>query len=90
MTATGVRGLSAVLAAGLVALAVAVCVAQGLAGPSGRPGPGTAMVVGHVLAALGALVLQLAADRVRGPLALLASWSILAIAAGVLWFGWWA
>jgi hypothetical protein len=84
------RGLSGVLAGGLVALAAVVCAAQWLAGTSGRPGPGMAAVVDHVLAALVAVVLQLAADRTRGHTATLASWSVLLIAAGVLWFGWWA
>jgi len=84
------RGLSGVLAGGLVALASAVCVAQWLAGTSGRPGPGMATVVGHVVAALAAVVLQLAAERALGRSAALASWSVLVITAGVLWFGWWA
>ena len=78
------------LAGGLVALASAVCVAQWLAGTSGRPGPGMATVVGHVVAALAAVVLQLAAERPLGRSAALASWSVLVITAGVLWFGWWA
>lgn len=93
VTATGVRalrGLSGILAGGLVALGVAVCVAQWLVGPSGPPGPGTAVVIGHVLAALAAVALQMVADRARGPLAALTSGSILVITAGVLWFAWWA
>jgi type IV secretory pathway VirB2 component (pilin) len=94
MTAgTGVRaarGLSGLLAGGLVVLAIVVCAAQWLAGTSGRPGPGVPAVVGHVVAASVAVVLQLVADRLRGPLAALASGSVLMIAAGVLWFGWWS
>lgn len=84
------RGLSGVLAGGLVVLAIALCVAQGLAGTSGRPGPGLATVAGHVVAALAAVVLQLAADRSQGCTAALAAWSVLLIAAAVLWFAWWA
>ncbi len=84
------RGLSGLLAGGLVVLAIVVCVVQWLAGTSGRPGPGMPVVVGHVVAALAAVVLQLMVDRLRGPLAALASGSVLVIAAGVLWFGWWA
>ncbi|MGH3982713.1 MAG: hypothetical protein ACREX8_10660 [Gammaproteobacteria bacterium] len=84
------RGLSGTLAGGLVALAVAVCAVQWLAGTSGRPGPGLATVVGHVFAALAAVVLQVVADRLRGPLAALASGSVLMIVTGVLWFSWWA
>lgn len=84
----GLRGLSGMLSGGLVGLAVVVCAAQWLAGTSGRPGPGMAEVVGHVVAALAAVVLQLVADRLRGTSAALASGSVLVIAAGVLWFGW--
>ncbi|MGH3813014.1 MAG: hypothetical protein ACRDUV_11225 [Pseudonocardiaceae bacterium] len=84
------RGLSGMLAGGLVGLAIVVCAAQWLAGTSGRPGPGMAEVAGHVVAALVAVVLQVLADRLRGPSAALASGSVLAITAGVLWFGWWA
>ncbi|MGH3873361.1 MAG: hypothetical protein ACRDSR_17940 [Pseudonocardiaceae bacterium] len=84
------RGLSGVLAGGLVALALAVCTAQWLATTSGRPGPGMAVVVGHVVSALAAAGLQLAAERSRGRGAPLASWSVLLLTAAVLWFGWWA
>ncbi|HKR50762.1 MAG TPA: hypothetical protein VJT72_14505 [Pseudonocardiaceae bacterium] len=89
-TGTAARGLSGMLAGGLVVLAIVVCLAQWLADGSGRPGPGMAEVVGHVVAALAAVALQVAADRRRGPFSALASGSVLVIAAGVLWFGWWA
>ncbi|MDQ2788167.1 MAG: hypothetical protein M3Y73_00100 [Actinomycetota bacterium] len=84
------RGLSGVLAGGLVVLAIAVCLAQWLAGASGQPGPGLAAVAGHGTAAAAAVGLQLAADRCRGRTAALASYSILLLTACVLWFGWWA
>jgi hypothetical protein len=84
------RGFSGVLAGGLVALAVAVCLAQWLAATSGRPGPGVAAVVGHVIAALGAVMLQLVAERSRGHTAVLAACAIPLLAAAVLWIGWWA
>jgi hypothetical protein len=48
------------------------------------------VVTGHVLAALAAVVLQLAVDRFRGRIATLAAWSVMVLAAAVLWFGWWA
>jgi len=83
------RGLSGVLAGGLVALALVVCGAQWLASTAGRPGPGMAAVAGHVLAALAAVTLQLAAQRSAGSRAALASWAVLVLSAGVLWFGWW-
>lgn len=84
------RGLSGVLSAGLVALALTVSLAQWLAGSAGDPGPGSVVVTGHVLAALAAVVLQLAVDRFRGRIATLAAWSVMVLAAAVLWFGWWA
>ncbi|MBV9011357.1 MAG: hypothetical protein JO272_04795 [Pseudonocardiales bacterium] len=84
------RGLSGVLAGGLVALAITVCVAQWLASTSGRPGLGMATVACHVLAALSAVVLQLAAEWAPRRGAALASWAVLVLAAVILWFGWWA
>lgn len=86
----GPRGLSGVLSGGLVALALVVCVAQWLASASGRPGPGMVAVAGHGVAAMIAVVLQLAAQRSRGSGGALASWSVLALTGVVLWFGWWA
>ena len=83
------RGLSGVLAGGLVALAVTVCLVQWWASISGDPGPGRAAVVGHMLAALGAVVLQVVAERSSGGVATLAPWCIVTLAAAVLWFGWW-
>jgi hypothetical protein len=83
-------GLSGVLAGGLVALAVTVCLAQWLALSSGYPGPGSAAVVGHVVAALGAVVLQSVAQRSPGRVATLTAWSMVMLAGAVLWFGWWA
>jgi hypothetical protein len=85
-----ILGLSGVLAGGLVALAIIVCLAQWLAGASGYPGPGSAAVAGHVLAALAAVGLQAAAERLHGRIATLAAWSVALLAAAVLWFGWWA
>ncbi|HEX6403954.1 MAG TPA: hypothetical protein VF003_12480 [Pseudonocardiaceae bacterium] len=81
-------GLSGVLAGGLVALAITVCLAQWLAGALGYPGPGSAAVAGHVLAALVAVTLQGAAERLQGRMATLAAWSVVVLTAGVLWFGW--
>jgi hypothetical protein len=84
------RGLSGVLAGGLIALAMVMCLAQWLAAAAGRPGPGAPAVAGHVVAALAGIMLQLVAERSRGRLAALASWSVLMLSAVVLWFGWWA
>jgi hypothetical protein len=49
-----------------------------------------ATVACHVLAAPSAVALQLVAERAPGRGAALASWAVLVLAAGVLWFGWWA
>jgi hypothetical protein len=45
-------------------------------------------VGGHVLAALAAVVLQLVAERFPSRFAMLAAWSVVVLAAAVLWFGW--
>jgi hypothetical protein len=74
----------------LIALAIAVCLAQWLVAASGQPGPGPAAVIGHVVAALAAVVLQLVAERFQGRIAMLASWAVLTLVMTVLWFGWWA
>ncbi|MGH3670713.1 MAG: hypothetical protein ACRDSH_08750 [Pseudonocardiaceae bacterium] len=84
------RGLSGVLAGGMVALAIVVCLAQALASSSGRPGPGIPAVSGHVMAAVAAVGFQLVAERSQGRIAALAAWSVVVLAAAVLWFGWWA
>jgi hypothetical protein len=84
------RGLSGVLTGGLIALAIVVCLAQWLAATSRQPGPGPASVVGHVVAALSALGLQLVAERSRGRFGTLACWSVLMLTVSVLWFGWWS
>ena len=90
LRSSATRGLSGVLVGGLIALAIAVCLAQWLAEASGQPGPGPAAVIGHVVAALAAVVLQLVAERFQGRIAMLASWSVLTLVMTVLWFGWWA
>ena len=72
----------------MVALAITVCLAQWLAGA--YPGPGAAAVAGHVLAALAAVTLQVAAERLQGRMATLAAWAVVVLAVTVLWFGWWA
>ncbi len=84
------RGLSGVVAGGLVALTIVVCLAQWLAATSGVPGPGAATIVGHLVAAVVAVGLQLAAERSRDRIATPASCAVLLLAAAVLWFGWWS
>ncbi|GGP61053.1 hypothetical protein GCM10010185_36940 [Saccharothrix coeruleofusca] len=84
------RGLSGAFAAGLVLLALVMIGVQVYAGTRDLPGPGLDVVLGHVLAAVIAVVAQLLADRRRGwPAAAL---SLLVVVAGAvaLWLFWWA
>lgn len=60
------RGLSGVLAGGLVALAAALIVAGVVAQQRGVPGPGAVSIGGHLVAAVVAVVLQRRADRTPG------------------------
>jgi hypothetical protein len=58
------RTASGICAAGLVALVVALLVVGAVASAAGDPGPGPTMLLGHSLAAAGAVVLHRVA-RVR-------------------------
>jgi len=87
----GLNGLlfaSGAVAAGLLALAIGVCVAAVTAGD--RPGPGVGAIVGHAVLAAAALFLQVAADRRRGLVAVLAALLVFPLAAVALWFWWWS
>jgi hypothetical protein len=80
-----VRGISGVLAGGLVALFVVLLVGWAVTTRTGSPGPGLAMLVGHGLAAVAAVVLQVLADRRRR---VLAPFVVIAVAVAVL-CGYW-
>lgn len=84
------RLLSGVLVGGLVMLALAVGLAKWFLEAAGHSGPSGRDVIGHAVAALSAVMLQLVVDRSRGPRAALAATAVLALAAAVLWFGWWS
>jgi hypothetical protein len=58
-----VRGLSGVLVGGLVALALVLLAGWVYADRTGLPGPGTAMLIGHGMAAVAAVVAQVWVDR---------------------------
>jgi predicted lipid-binding transport protein (Tim44 family) len=60
------RGLTGSLAAGLAVLAVGVLAVAGIDLYTGAPGPGAAMLIGHPLAAVLALLAQRVADRRNG------------------------
>ena len=84
------RGLSGVLAGGLVVLLAALGVAWYLAGLEGSPGPGTGMLVWHLVAVVVAVPAQLYADRRAGPRGTTAALAVLATAALVLTSQWFA
>ncbi|GJF03648.1 hypothetical protein [Pseudonocardia sp. D17] len=82
------RGLSGILAGGLVALFVVLLVGWAVTTRTGSPGPGTGMLVGHGVAAVVGVVAQVTADRRRDRIGLLASLLVLAVAVAVL-CGYW-
>lgn len=82
-------GLTGTLAAGLVVLAVLVLAAQAWGWLAGHPGPGVAMVAGHVLAAVFAVAAQRVADRERGTRAAACQLVVGLLALGVLTLLWW-
>lgn len=84
------RELAGALTVGLSVLAVVIVVFQVLAWFRDMPGPGVAMVVGHVLAAALAIVVQRVADRKAGMVAALAALGVVVITGGTLWMLWWA
>lgn len=82
------RGLSGVTAGGLVALFVVLLVGWLLTTRTGTAGPGTGMLVGHGLAAAGAVAGQVVADRRRDGVGTLAAAVVLAVGVAVL-CGYW-
>jgi hypothetical protein len=89
VTATRVlRGVTGVLAGGLVALLVALVVAWVVSNNTDMPGPGTATVVWHAVAAVVAVAAQIYADRRSGARGVLAAVGVLAAAALLLYFQW--
>jgi hypothetical protein len=84
------RGVSGALAVGLVLLALAMIGVQVYAGARGLPGPGLAVVAGHVVAAAAAVVAQVVADRRRGWAVALCGLLVVLLAVATLWFFWWA
>ncbi|MCO1657514.1 hypothetical protein [Pseudonocardia humida] len=80
------RGLTGVLAGGLVALLIALVIAWYV---SGTPGPGTGTLVWHALAAVVAVGAQVYADRHAGGRGAAAAVVVLATATALLVFQWW-
>jgi len=84
------RELAGALAVGLSVLAVVIVVFQVLAWVRDMPGPGPAMVLGHLGAAVLAVAVQRVADRTAGLVATLAALAVVAITGVTLWLLWWA
>lgn len=82
------RASSATAAGGLVALFVALLVGWLLTSRTGTAGPGTAMLVGHGVAAAAAVAAQIVADRRRDAAGAAAAVGVLAVAVAVL-CGYW-
>lgn len=84
-----VRGLSGIVAGGVVVLAVTVVGAAFLGARRGFPGPGGVAVTWHVIAALMVVAVQIAMDRRHGPLVLLGCSIVFLITGCLLWTQWW-
>jgi hypothetical protein len=84
------REVAGALAVGLSVLAIVVLVFQGLAWIRGLPGPGAPMVVGHLSAAVAAVLVQRVADRTSGWLATAATLAVVAITGVTMWLLWWS
>jgi hypothetical protein len=84
------RELAGALAVGLSVLAIVVLVFQALAWIRDMPGPGALMVVGHLTAAILAVLVQRVADRASGAMAAAAAVAVVAITAATMWLLWWS
>ncbi|GAB3446714.1 hypothetical protein [Actinophytocola sediminis] len=84
------RELAGALAVGLSVLAVVIVVFQVLAWARDMPGPGTAMVLGHLCAAVLAVLVQRVADRATGLVATVAALGVVVITGATMWMLWWA
>lgn len=82
------RGLSGVLAGGMVALVVALVVAWVVALRESSPGPGAAVLAVHAVAAAAAVALQIYADRTHGVRGTLATLVTVVLVVAVLAFEW--
>ncbi|MCL2533139.1 MAG: hypothetical protein FWE39_03145 [Nocardiaceae bacterium] len=83
------RGLSGVVAGGVVVLTAVVVGVAYLASDRDFPGPGRESVAAHVLSSVLVVVAQVVADRRRGVPAAVASAAVLVITGLLLWTQWW-
>lgn len=84
------RGLSGVVAGGVVVLTLVVIGTAYLASDRGFPGPGGESITAHVLASVAVVGLQVFADRRRGGTAVMSAIAALAITGLLLWSQWWS
>ncbi|MEV4149517.1 hypothetical protein AB0J40_38070 [Amycolatopsis sp. NPDC049691] len=82
------RGFTGSLAAGLTVLALGVLVVGGIDLYTGAPGPGPALLIGHPIAAVLALVAQRVADRRNGVTAAGAGVAVVLFAVSALTLFW--
>jgi hypothetical protein len=78
------------VAVGIAVLTAVVVAFQLLAWIGGMPGPGGAMVIGHLLAAALVLVVQRLADRWAGWRGAVTTLGVLAVTCATLWLFWWS
>ncbi|WP_081512230.1 hypothetical protein [Nocardia donostiensis] len=83
------RGISGIVAAGVVLLAFVVVGAAFLGARRGFPGPGGVSVIWHVVIAAIAIAAQVFSDRQRGAAAFAASAAVVLAAGVLLWTQWW-
>jgi hypothetical protein len=83
-------GLSGVLTAVLVILALVMIGAQFVSGKHEQPGPGLFEVVTHVVAAVVGVIVYRIANRRRGMGRLIGCIVLLAITGALLWYFWWS
>ncbi|MFI9636425.1 hypothetical protein ACIHAX_27405 [Nocardia sp. NPDC051929] len=84
------RGLSGVVAGGVVVGMLVVVGAAVIAQRRGFPGPGAESVAWHVAAAVVALAAQIYSDRHRGSAAFTGSMIVFLAAGLLLWTQWWS
>ena len=82
------RGVSGVLAGGLVALLIALTVGWYLSSRTDMPGPGTPTLVWHAVAVVVAVPAQVYADRTAGPRGTVAALAVIVTAAALLVLQW--
>ncbi|MGK3205547.1 hypothetical protein [Amycolatopsis sp. MEPSY49] len=82
------RGFTGSLAAGLTVLAIGVLAVAGIGLYTGAPGPGPALLIGHPIAAVLALLAQRVADRRNGAAAAGAGLAVVLFAVAALTLFW--